>query len=166
MHKALVESVQFINCTDEPTGKIDNLLTKKANLPPHPGSRYRPPHPPWLSHRTLHPLWKTRMQVRTGLWSWPQVLPVRQLSRSETPARLRSSAIPETRCTVSRQLPKTENPHRNHLRHQSGTPAKEGRVLNHPRLKSGGLRLSAKADWGRHHGSTLKSASWSRSVSC
>ncbi len=38
--------------------------------------------------------------------------------------------------------------------------------LNHPRLKSGGLRLSAKADWGRHHGSTLKSASWSRSVSC
>ena len=44
----------------------------------------------------------------------------------------------------------------------------KGRVdaLNHPRLKSGGSRSSAKADWGRHHGSTLKSASWSRSGSC
>jgi hypothetical protein len=32
-------------------------------------------------------------------------------------------------------------------------------TLNHPRLKSGDLRSPAKADWGRHHGSTLKSAS-------
>ena len=40
-----------------------------------------------------------------------------------------------------------------------------GMVLNHHRLKSGDLRSSAKADWGRHHGSTLKSASWSRSGS-
>ena len=38
--------------------------------------------------------------------------------------------------------------------------------LNHHRLKAVGLRSSAKADWGRHHGSTLKSASSSRSTSC
>jgi len=42
----------------------------------------------------------------------------------------------------------------------------DGNPLNHHRLKSVGLRSSAKADWGRHHGSTLKSASWSRSGSC
>ena len=35
------------------------------------------------------------------------------------------------------------------------------RRLEYRRLKSVGLRSSAKAHWGRHRGSTLKSASWS-----
>jgi transposase len=35
----------------------------------------------------------------------------------------------------------------NQLRRENRTLREEREILNHPRLKSGGLRLSAKADW-------------------
>ena len=122
-------SVQSINCPDELTREIEDFLAHKKKLPPQAGCRHRSAHPPRLSHRALHPLRKARMQVCGWPRAWPQILPVRQLSRSKTPARLRSPAIPETRRAIPRQLPETQNTPGTHLRHQSGASSKEGRTV-------------------------------------
>ena len=124
-----VISVQSINCTDEPTKEISCFLAQKKKLPPHTGRRHRSAYPPRLSHRTLPPLRKAGVQVRKGPRSWPQVLPVCQLSQSETPATLHPAAVPESSRAISRQLPETEDPPGKHLRNQSGTPSKKGGAL-------------------------------------
>jgi len=124
-----VISVQSINCPDESTREIDSILAQKKKLPPQTGGLLRSAHPPRLSHRTLPPLRKAWVQVHRGPRSWPQVLPVCQLSQSKTPARLRPPAVPEPSRAISRQLPETQSPPRKHLRHQSGTPSKKGRAL-------------------------------------
>ena len=124
-----VVSVQSINCTDEFTKAIDSVLAQKKNLPPQTGGFLRSAHPPRLSHRALPPLRKALVQVHRGPRSWPQVLPVCQLSQSKTPARLCPPAVPEPSRAITHQLPETENPPRKHLRHQSGTPSKERGAL-------------------------------------
>ena len=124
-----VISEQFINCTDESTRRIECVLTQKKSLPPQTRGLRRSAHPPRFPHRTLPPLRKTRVQMLSGPWSWPQVLPVCQLSQSETPAGLCPPAVAQPRRAITRQLTDTENPPRKYLRHQSRAPSKKRGAL-------------------------------------
>ena len=126
MRRNQVESDQSLDCSDGLESEIDSLSPHKKSLAAQPGSFHRSAHPPRFSHRTVPPLWQTRMQVRTRPGAWSQVLPVCQLSRSQTTARLRSRAVPEASHPVPRELPETEDPPRRHLRHQSRTATEEG----------------------------------------
>jgi hypothetical protein len=124
MYKDLIISDQFINCTDESTRKINRLFAQKKRLSPQTGGRCRPAHPPRLSHRTLPTLRKTWVQVLQGPWSWPQVLPVCQLSQSKAPTGLCTPAFAHAYRALTGQLPETEDSPRKYLRHQSRTPSK------------------------------------------
>lgn len=131
MHEDRVESEQFINCSDELTEAVNPFAPQKKSRPAHPGSLHRTAHPSRLPDRAFPPLWKTGVQVcrRTGAWS--QVLPLRQLSHSETTAAVRSRAVPRTGHAIPGELSEAEESPRGRLRHQSRTAAKESGPVGH-----------------------------------
>lgn len=126
MHASVIMSVQSIDCSDELTSEVEVFPANPKKLPPQAGCCHRSAHSPRLSHRALHPLRKAGVQVRGWPGAWPQILPLRQLSRPKTPTRLRSPAIPKARREISRQLPEAQNACGTDLRRQSGTSPKEG----------------------------------------
>lgn len=121
-----LESVQSINCSDEPTNEVEVLSPNPKKLLAQAGYRSRPASAPRLSHRTLHPMRKARVQLRGWSRTWPQVLPLRQLPRSQTPARLCPPAVTRVCSQIPSQLPEAESSARTDLRYQSGASAKKG----------------------------------------
>ena len=125
MREDRIESEQSIDCTDEPTEAFSRFAPEKKSRPTRPGSFHRSTHPSGLSDRALPPLRETGLQVRRWAGTWSQVLPLRQLSRSETTAAVCPGAVPRTGQPIPGQLSEAEEPPREHLRHQPRTAAKE-----------------------------------------
>src|SRR5260370_24621604 len=65
-----------------------------------------------LAHRALQALRQTWLQVRRRPRSWPQVLPVRELSRAPTANGLRATGLLRPRHRTSGQLPQGPRDHR------------------------------------------------------
>jgi hypothetical protein len=77
--------------------------------------------PAWLTHRALQALRQTRLQVRRRPRSWPQVLPVRELSWAPPANGLRASGRLRRRHRTFGQLPQGPRDHRRDLRDQPRT---------------------------------------------
>jgi hypothetical protein len=74
-----------------------------------------------LAHRTLQALWQTRLQVRGWPRPWPQVLPLRELSRPSSANGLRATGRSCRRGATSGEFPPAPRDHRRDLRDQPRT---------------------------------------------
>ena len=91
--------------------------------------------PPWFPHRTLQTLWQARMQVRRRPRSWPQVLPVGELSRPAPANGLRPARVLRAGERVAGQLPPRSPDPGGDLRDQprAPTPSREALKDRHER---------------------------------
>ena len=77
----------------------------------------------WLAHRALQALRQTGLQVCRRPRPWPQVLPVRELSRPPAPNGLRTASRLHRRYRTSGELSPSPRDHRGNLRDQPRTIA-------------------------------------------
>lgn len=98
-------SVQLVNCTDGFDKRYHGRSSQTPNDALQAPHRYRPPGLTGLADRALHPLRKTRMQLRQYSGPWPEILPVGQLSGPSSRTGLRSAALPRSGQTIPHQLP-------------------------------------------------------------
>jgi len=100
-----------------------------------------PCHPSRLTHRTIQALWKARLQVCAGARAWPEVLPLGELSRIQTPDGLRPSGLQGASGRAPRPLLLCSGDPGRNLQHQHGALASKGKALGN----TDGYRC-------RHHG--------------
>jgi len=93
-------------------------------------------YPPWFSHRALQTLWQARLQVRRRPRSWPQVLPVGELSRPAPANGLRPARVLRTGERVAGQLPPRSSDPGGDLRDQPRAPATSREALKERRERS------------------------------
>jgi hypothetical protein len=98
-------SVQLDNGTDGFGKRYRGRSSQTPNDALQAPHRYRPPGVTGLADRALHPLWKTRMQLRQYSWPWPKILPLGELSGPSPRTGLRFAALPRSGQTIPCQLP-------------------------------------------------------------
>ena len=82
-------------------------------------------------HRALQAVWQAWLQMRPRAWSWPQVLPFRELSRTKTANGLRAPGVPRPHQRVSRPSPSGARDIGGDLRDQSrAAAASRGHLRN------------------------------------
>lgn len=134
-----LSSVQLGNCTDELATNKNIFSSKTTYNPLQTRHHHRATHPKRLFDRAIHPLWKTRMQVRRYFRPWSEILSVGQLPRSQTRTRICSTEIPRSRQGFSRQLSDGQTDLRRDLLYQSRTAATEREVVKNAHGYPAGL---------------------------
>src|ERR1700730_16130145 len=105
MNKNAIVSDQLYNWSDNEPFRFP---CRTAPATPGPGQAAAPARTVYSAgfvDRTLQTLWQTRLQVRPGSRSWPQVLSVGQPARRSTPDGLRAGRVLWTGLRLSAQLP-------------------------------------------------------------
>ena len=127
-------SDQFLTWSDE---NIETDHRRLAKAPPSAPAPIAPAQsrPPWLPHRALQALRQARMQMRRRPRSWPQVLPVGELSRPASANGLRPARVLRAGERVPGQLPPRPPDLRGDLRDQprAPTPSREALKDHHER---------------------------------
>jgi hypothetical protein len=97
-------SDQLLAWSDE---NVETDHRRLAQAPPSAPAPTAPAEssPPWFPHRALQTLWQARLQMRPRPRSWPQVLPVGELSRPASTNGLRPARVLRAGERVSGQLP-------------------------------------------------------------
>ena len=129
MRRFGIKSVQLFNYTD---GRIpeDILIPTKT---PHTscqtnlGNRFS--NPAGFFNRTLHSLWKARLQVCRNCRAWSQIFSVGQLSWPQTRAGVCPAKVPDPGEPICSQLSEGKTNLRGDLQHQSGTLTTERKVV-------------------------------------
>ena len=132
-------SVQLGNCTDGFATNKNIFSSKTTDNPLQTRHYHRATHLERFFDRTIHPLWKTRMQVRGYPRPWSEILSIGQLSRSQTRTRICSAEIPRSSQGFSRQLPDGQTDLRGDLLYQSRTAATEREVVKNAHGYPAGL---------------------------
>ncbi len=127
-----VFSVQFINGTDYDRRKTNSILMQKKNYPIETPCFRRFTDPARLFDRTIYSLWKTRMQVRRRSRSRPQILSIRQLSRTQAGTSLCTPEVRGSSKSISGQLQKNKKYIRGDLQHQSRAFTTERNIVKNP----------------------------------
>jgi hypothetical protein len=129
MRRLGIESVQLFNFTDGciPEDILIPTKTPRTSCQTNRGDRFS--NPARFFNRTLHSLWKTRLQVRGNCRAWSQIFFIGQLSWPQTRAGLCTAKVPETGEPVCSQLPEGKTNLRGDLQHQSGTLTTERKVV-------------------------------------
>ena len=130
MVNGIIESVQLYNGTDN--GLIHKNYTLSSQKTYYPGEtdlRDRFTNLTRLHDRTIYPLRKARMQMRTRSRTWAKILPLGQLSWPSTRARLRAPEVSETSKAVYSQLSGGETTLRGNQFHQPGTFATKRKTV-------------------------------------
>src|SRR5215472_7527093 len=104
---------------------------RPAKAPPSAPAPIAPAQscPPWFPHRALQTLWQARMQMRPRPRSWPQVLPVGELSRPAPANGLRPARVLRAGERVPGQLPPRPPDLRGDLRDQPRAPTASREAL-------------------------------------
>jgi len=128
-------SDQLLTWSDE---NIETDHSRFAKAPPSAPAPIAPAQsrPPWFSHRALQTLWQARMQMRRRPRSWPQVLPVGELSRPAPTNGLRPARVLRAGERVPGQLPPRPPDLRGDLRDQPRAPASPRGALKHRHERS------------------------------
>jgi hypothetical protein len=130
----MLGSDQLLAWSDE---NIETDHSRLAKAPPSAPAPITPAQscPPWFPHRALQALWQARMQMRRRPRSWPQVLPVGELSRPAPTNGLRPARVLRAGERVSGQLPPRPPDLRGDLRDQprAPTPSREALKDRHER---------------------------------
>ena len=134
MQFGIIISGQLINCSDEVAHAVHLFSSNPKKFPAQTGLLSRSAPAPRFAHRALHPMRKARVQVRGRPRTRTQILPLRQLSRSQTPARLYPSAVPQGCPQIPGQLPETQGFTGTNLRYQPRTSAKKGGTVTGARI--------------------------------
>src|ERR1700683_5328682 len=124
----MLASDQLLTWSDENREAEHRRLAQarpSAPAPIAPAQSY----PPWFSHRALQTLWQARLQVRRRPRSWPQVLPVGELSRPAPANGLRPARVLRTGERVAGQLPPRSSDPGGDLRDQPRAPATSREAL-------------------------------------
>ena len=122
-------SVQLGNCTDGIETSKNILSSKATHDPLQTHYHHRTTHHERLLDRTVHPLWKTRMQVRRYSRPRSEILFVGQLPRSQARTGIYSAKKPRSRQGFSGQLSNSQTDLRGDLQYQSRTAASERNVV-------------------------------------
>jgi hypothetical protein len=153
----MLASDQLLAWSDENSETDHRRL---ANAPPSAPAPIAPAQrcPPWFSHRALQALWQARMQMRRRPRSWPQVLPVGELSRPASTNGLRAARVLRAGERVSGQLPPRSPGPGGDLRDQPRTPTPsreavtdrhERSALSPPRADRSGTGRRAPRQYAR-----------------
>ena len=129
MIKANIQSEQLYDCSEQFEQKNHSISAQKKTNPCQSDFRHRFRDPARFSDRTLHSLWKVRMQVCGWTWPWPQILFIRQPTWPKTGAGLCASKIRRTSKTVPGQLSESKTTLRRDLQHKSRTLTKESKAV-------------------------------------
>ena len=97
-------SDQLLRWSDKNTEADHGRLAQTPSSAPAPTAPAQS-CPPRFPHRTLQTLWQARMQMRRRPRSWPQVLPVGELSRPAPANGLRPARVLRAGERVPGQLP-------------------------------------------------------------
>ncbi len=127
-----VFSVQFINGTDYDRRKTNSILMQKKNYPIETPCFRRFTDPARLFDRTIYSLWKAGMQVRRRSRSRPQILSIRQLSRTQAGTSLCTPEVRGSSKSISGQLQKNKKYIRGDLQHQSRAFKTERNTVKNP----------------------------------
>src|SRR5215467_2345601 len=150
-------SDQLLKWSDE---DVEADHRRLAKAPPSAPAPIAPTQscPPWFPHRALQTLWQARMQMRPGPRSWPQVLPVGELSRPASTNGLRPARVLRAGERVPGQLPPCPPSLGGDLRDQprAPTPSREAVRDRHersaaspPRADRSGTRRRALRQYAR-----------------
>src|SRR6516225_10079393 len=136
----MLVSDQFLTWSDE---NIEADHSRLAKAPPSAPAPIAPAQscPSGFPHRTLQTLWQARMQVRRRPRSWPQVLPVGELSRLAPTNGLRPARVLRAGERVPGQLPPRPPDLRGDLRDQPRAPASPRGALKHRHERSAVIQL-------------------------
>src|SRR6516162_4101523 len=128
-------SDQLLTWSDE---NIETDHSRFAKAPPSAPAPIAPAQscPSGFPHRTLQTLWQARMQVRRRPRSWPQVLPVGELSRLAPTNGLRPASVLRAGERVPGQLPPRSPDLGGDLRDQPRAPASPRGALKHRHERS------------------------------
>jgi hypothetical protein len=109
-------------------GSIQQVIIGVAKTPPNASAPTAAVgcDPARLADRALQALWEARLQVRRRPRSWPEVLPVGELSGRTAPDGLRAAGRPRRDPHPGRQLPHRTN-------HPGGDLRDQPRALTAPR---------------------------------
>ena len=95
----------------------------------------------WLSYRTIHQVWKNRMQMCEGSWAWPQILSISKFSRQKTGTALCASKISGFNQRVSIQLSGPEECDRRNKQYKSRNTTQERGIVSTNGCHHGPLRF-------------------------
>src|ERR1700721_3069023 len=130
----MLVSDQLLAWSDENREADHRRLTKG---PPSAPASIAPAQscPSRFPHRALQTLWQARLQMRPGPRSWPQVLPVGELSRPAPANGLRPARVLRAGERVAGQLPPRSPDPGGDLRDQprAPTPSREALRNRHER---------------------------------
>lgn len=126
-----IESVQFNNCTDNYGNKRTNYRRiKNETLQIDCRNRfYRWGYHARLSYRTIHPMWKIRMQMCEWSRTWPQILSIGKYARQKAGTALCSSKISGFNQGISIQLSGPEECDRRNKQYQSRNTTQERGIV-------------------------------------
>src|SRR5262249_12547601 len=126
----MLSSDQLFTWSDE---NIETDYDRLAKAPPSAPAPIAPAQsgPPWFPHRALQTLWQARMQMRRRPRSWPQILPVGELSRLTPANGLHPARVLRPGERVPGQLPPRSPGLGGDLRDQPRTPAPSREALRH-----------------------------------
>ena len=127
-------SDQLLTWSDENTEANHGRLAKTPPSAPAPTTPAQS-CPPGFPHRALQTLWQARMQMRPRPRSWPQILPVGELSRLAPANGLRPARVLRAGERVPGQLPPRPPDLGGDLRDQprAPTPSREALKDRHER---------------------------------
>lgn len=111
-------------------GSNQYLPSTEAQTPSSAAIRPRRLFSPRLPHRNLQALRKAHLQMPKGPGTWTKVLPLRQLSRSETGDDLHPQRHEGQSAVLCRQSSRDESDPGRDQRNKSGTYSSAGYVLN------------------------------------
>jgi hypothetical protein len=150
-------SDQLLTWSDE---NIETDRSRLAKAPPSAPPPIAPAQscPSWFPHRALQTLWQARMQMRRRPRSWPQVLPVSELSWPAPTNGLRPARVLCAGERVPGQLPPRSPDLGGDLRDQprAPTPSREAlkdryerSAASSPRTDRSGTRRRAPCQYAR-----------------
>lgn len=121
MRIADILSVQLYNCTEYYEYKRKNYSRIKiTTLQSYDRNCfYGWGHHAWISYRTIHPVWKNRMQMFEGSRAWSQILFIRKYSRQKAGTDLCATKISGFSQRVSIQVSGTEEYDRRNKQYKS-----------------------------------------------
>jgi len=131
----MLASDQLLAWSDE---NIEANHRRLAKAPPSAPAPIAPTQscPSGFPHRALQALWQARLQVRRRPRSWPQVLPVGELSRPASTNGLRPARVLRAGERVPGQLPPRPPGLGGDLRNQSRAPTPSRGALKHRHERS------------------------------
>ena len=128
-------SDQFFTWSDKNPQADHRRLAKTPPSAPAPAASAQS-RPAWLPHRALQTLRQARLQMRPRPRSWPQVLPVGELSRPASANGLCPARVLRAGERVPRQLPPRSPDLGGDLRDQPRAPATSREALRNRHERS------------------------------